>query len=686
MKQQDETDCGVACLSMILKYYGGYANMERIRQLTHTTNKGTSAYDLIEAAKQFGFHAWGIKTTLNEKKRLQVPFIAHLKVESYHYVVVYQINSLRETLTIADPAFGVQTISFREFQKKWTNIAILFYPIHPIERLDVNTSFFTFLYFIVQRFKKESIRLCCFSIMIGFYSFCTSFFTKWMFDAVEFRMEYQYFYVLFFSGACIYLLLHVTTYVKTRLYLNFNHKLQLFLTSNVLKRLLSQPQQYYQHRTVGELLSRIEDLPIIQNFLGICYQFFSFDLVMFILSLILLYRLNIQLFQIEMMLLVFYLLLFRFTYQNYQNKNYKVKVKKASVTTVLSDLLLGLNTIQGIHIEKKIHSMYLENLFSYFKKDRSYQIFTAKYQLLQSSVCDIVVLLQLLIGGILIMEDRLSIGNLLLFELLSGYLVAAISKFHMLYIYYGEAKNAYDRISYLLLEEEENSLLPYMIQGNITFHQLIFSYQEDQNLLNGISLSIRKGEKILLLGVSGSGKSTLLKLLMKYEKVKRDMIYFDGVDICDIRKEDLKRAITYVPQKGVLFSGTLYQNILMNRVISPQTFSEVLKLCDINSILKKYQLGMHTMLDDNSNHFSGGERQRIILARALLNSYQILLLDEATNQLDEQSEYQMLRLLFWKYPNKTVIVISHRNRMENHYLYNRILELKDGVLKEICFS
>lgn len=671
---------------MLLKYYGGYANMERIRQLTHTTNKGTSAYDLIEAAKQFGFHAWGIKTTLDEKKQLHVPFIAHLKLERYHYVVVYQINSLRETLTIADPACGIKTVSFKTFQKEWTNIAILFYPIHPIEQLDTNTSFLTFLYFIIQRFKKESIRLCCFSLMIGFYSLCSSFLTKWMFDAVEHRMEYQYFYVLFFTGVCIYLLLHVTTYIKTRLYLNFYHKLQLFLTSNILKRLLSQPQQYYQHRTVGELLSRIEDLPVLQNFLGICYQFFSFDLVMFILSLMILYHLNIQLFEIELILLLFYFLLFRFTYQTYQNKNYNVKVKKANITTVLSDLLSGLSNIQGIHIENKMHSLYLETLFSYFKKDRNYQLFTANYQLLQSSVSDIVVLLQLLIGCIFILEGTLSMGNLLFFQLLSSYLVSAISQFQMLYIHYGDAKNAYDRISYLLLKEETVSLLPYTIQGDITFHQLSFSYQEDQSLLNGISLSIKKGEKILLLGVSGSGKSTLLKLLMKYEKVHRDMIYFDGVDICDIRKEDLKRAITYVPQKGVLFSGTLYQNILMNRVVTPQMVSEVLKLCDITSILKKYQLGMHTVLDDHSSNFSGGERQRIILARALLNSYQILLLDEATNQLDEQSEYQIMRLLFWKYSSKTMIVISHRNRLENRYLYDRILELKDGVLKEVCYS
>lgn len=668
---------------MILNYYGGYANIERIRRFTNTTNKGTSAYHLIEAAKQFGFHAYGVKTTLN-KKKLLLPFIAHLKIDDtyYHYVVVYQIIDLRQTVLVADPARGIMRLSFQKFMEKWTGVAILLYPIRPIEQFDSKQSFVTFLLLIISAFKKETIRLFCFSLIIGFCSLATSFFTKWMFDALEENMGQSYFYILFFTGATLYFFLHITEYLKTRLYVSFYHKVHLFLTSNIIKRLLYQPQQYYQHRSVGEMLSRVEDLPVIQNFLGICYDFFSFDLFMFFTSMILLYRINQSLFEIEFFLIFLYFLIFSFTYRMYQNKNYQVKVKKSFITTTLSDLFSSLTHIQGIHLEPFLYEILLKKYFSYFKQDRSYQISTSCYQFFYTCINDIGILLQFFVGCLFILDRKLTIGNLLLFELLSGYLKGGILKFTSLYFCYSDAKNVYLRISYLFLKDERVKLLPYTLKGNININDLSYSYQNEMELFKHLSLNIKKGEKILIMGASGSGKSTLLKILMKYESINRGTIFFDGVDSCDISSKDIKRKVTYVTQKGILFSDTLKQNILLSRLVEPKLFSEVLTICDIPSILKKHRLGMNTILDDTSLNLSGGERQRIILARALLNSFQILLLDEATNQLDEKLEYKILRLLFWKYSDKTIIVVSHR--MNLPHLYNHIYELKNGVLQERC--
>lgn len=669
---------------MILQYYGGYAHLERIRELSKTTKKGTSAYHLIEAAKQFGFHAYGVKTKLEERNTIPMPFIAHLKIEGqyYHYVVIYKISYLRETVLIADPAIGIKKISFSKLKEQWTNIAVILYPTSSIEQFDVHHSFFSFLRLLILTFKKETVWFCFLSIFIGLFSLIVSFLTKWMFDGVENEMTKNYFYLLFFTGVFFYFLLHFSEYIRSRFYLIFYQKIELFLTSHLIKRLLYQPQQYYQHRTVGELLSRIEELKVLQNFLGIAYQFFSFDLLMFIGCSIVLYHLNKVLFQIECLFLFLLLALFFITYRIYQHKNYQVKVKKGMFTTLLSDLFSGLHHIQGIHIEKQMYHLFLTKIFDLFHKTRSYQIFANRYQLIYSCLTDITILGQFLIGCFFILEGNLTIGNLFLFELLSNYLTGATSQFTNLYISYGDAKNAYDRVSYLIFQQSQKTFLPVSISGALKLRHLTFSYQEDINVLCDISISIKHGEKILLCGDSGSGKSTLLKLLMKYDEVDRGMITFDGVDICDIKKENLDQSITYVSQKGMLFSDTIENNILLYRRIHPKQFSEVLLLCEIHQILKKHQLGLNTVLDETSNNLSGGEQQRIFLARALLNSFQILLLDEATNQLDEVLEYKIMRLLFWKFSDKTIIVVSHRK--PKPHLYDRIFELKNGVLQEVC--
>lgn len=683
VKQHDEKDCGVACLSMIIQYYHGYADMERIRVMTKTTKDGTTAYHMIEAAQSFGFTAYGIKTKLNKNASIITPFIAHVKLDNgyYHYVVIYKISYHRETLLIADPGRGIYTCSFTDFLKQWTNIAIILYPKSAIEVLDSKSSLLTFSIMVTKKYLSSIFSLCVFSLIIGILSLFTSFLTKWMFDSVVNKIPPGYFYVLSILGIVLFLLKHMTNYIRVRLFTLIDQKIQLFLMSNLFERLLFLPYQYYYHRTTGELLSRINDIVFLREFLGKIYLFFSFDCFMFIISFLILGILNEELCALELLIIGFFLLFWLITYRFYEKYSYQIQSKKASLKSSMNDILSGLKSIQGIHVEKQMHQFFLTKILDSLKSERRYQLFSGKHQFCQSFISDVGFLLQILVGCILILQDQFTIGNLLLFELLSGYIMSGFEKFTELYVSYGQAKNAYDRIAYLLKEQDQQPLLEYKINGCIQIKNLSYSYREDKLLLDNVDLLIEKGEKVLLLGNSGSGKSTLLQLLMKYYNLERDMILYDNIDICDIRKEDIKRAVTYVNQNGMLLSDTLYHNIVLNRSVTQKELKEAIDLCHLDSVIKNNKLGLYMLLEENGGNLSGGERQRIMLARALLNSFEILLLDEATNQLDEQLEYKILRLLFWKYFDKTIIVVSHRRK--NIELYDKVIELRNGKLSVV---
>ena len=207
-----------------------------------------------------------------------------------------------------------------------------------------------------------------------------------------------------------------------------------------------------------------------------------------------------------------------------------------------------------------------------------------------------------------------------------------------------------------------------------------FIYNLQKNIFQNIDLQIDKKEKVMILGDSGSGKSTILKILLKYYPINRDMIYIDGIDLNDYSLFEIRKNIACISQNEVLYTDTIKNNILLNRNISDIEFMEACKISCVDDFVKKMFLGYETKLEENGLNLSGGQRQRIVLARALLKPSKILLIDEGLNAIDINLERKILKNIFSKYQNKTIIVVSHR--LENLDLFHKVIHLKDGIIEE----
>lgn len=681
IRQEGIKDCGCASLSMIITYYRGYISLERLRDMTKTTKSGTNAYNLIETAKELGFEAKGIRTSLNEvsEHNLVLPCIAHVTIDnSYkHYVVIYEINYNKEYIIIGDPADKIKKMTFKEFNEIWSKILIVLYPIKLIAIHD-KQSVTNFITTILIPYKKYLFEIWMFSLLITMFSIGSSFYFKYMIDSISYSKNYLLFLFIIFTS--ILILKNITIFFRNTLLIYLNQKIDLILTTNTFKQIISLPYHYYRDRTTGEVLSRITDLYSVREMISKVALNLFVDLPLTLVSLVTLYYINSTLFGISFTILLLYILIV-FIYRNILNKYINVAQKnKAEITSCLVESISGFEVVKGLNISDKIKDKFEKKYVKLLKDNFKFDHLINSQFLLKSLINDVGQIIIILIGCSLIIDGEMTLGSLLTFNAILFYFLEPIRNIIDLDINIKEAKNALKRILEIFIYKRENGFIESKINGNIRFNNLSYAYDNVNEILKNINFEIKVNNKVLIIGRSGSGKSTILKLIKKYYPIKRDSIYINNVDINDIKNmED----ISYISQQEMLFTDTLYNNLTISGCKSNNQLLEISKLCYIDEIIRDNNLGYNMLIEENGFNISGGQMQRIVLGRTLLKPFKILLIDEGLNQVDINLERKILKNIFNKYKNKTIIVVSHR--LENMDLYDQVIELENGMIKRnVC--
>lgn len=269
----------------------------------------------------------------------------------------------------------------------------------------------------------------------------------------------------------------------------------------------------------------------------------------------------------------------------------------------------------------------------------------------------------------MVIEEQITIGQLISFNALLTYFLAPIRNIIDLDTSIKQARVAITKILNLFYNRSSNAILNKTMKGDIVIDNLNYSFG-DNTVLKNINLKIINGSKVMVIGSSGSGKSTLFKILKKYYEIPRNQIYIDEIDINDYQTSD----IVYVSQSEILFSDTVYNNINSNNII------DISKLCLVDKIVQKNQLGYNMLIEENGFNLSGGERQRIILARAIARDFNILVIDEGLSQVDTNMERKIMKNLFQKYQKQTIIFISHR--LDNIDLFDQVIKIEKGQISD----
>lgn len=666
---------------MIINFYGGNLPIDQIRDLTKTDKNGTTAFHIIEACKSIGFNAEGIKTSLEQlnKENLILPCIAHVVIDGKykHFVVIYKIDFKNKKIIIADPSCSIKKITFSEFQKMWSGVLITLYPLKKLP-LTQNISFIDFLLKIIKLHKAFIFNIIMLSIFITMFSVISSFYMKNILDAIN----YNNLTIIFIFFLFINIFKILSDFFRNKLLIYLNQKIDLLLTLDTYKKIISLPYNYYHTRTTGDIISRVNDLSIIRNMITKVSLSLFIDLPLALVTFIIFYIINTKLFFISLIIVFIYLLLMIFSKNRITNNINTIQVNKSETMSYMIETINGFETVKSVGNEAQIIDKFEKKYVKFLKNIFKFDNYNNTISILKDLVNAIGYLTIIYVGAKMVILGNLTFGDLLVFVNLLNYFLEPIKNIIDLNSEIKEAKNSLRRILELFKNEnKKQTFIDNVKVKEISFNNLSYSYDYKEKQLKKINLKLKK-QKILILGKSGSGKSTLFKLLMRYYEIPRNQITINGYDINDYKDDVIKQNFSYISQNEILYTDSIYNNLKIDKNITEEQIIEISKKCFIDEFLN--DLGLNMLIEENGYNLSGGQRQRIILARALLKNFEVLIIDEGLSQMDINLERKILKNLFKMYENKMIIVISHR--LDNMDLYDRVIELKNGEIVKDVFK
>lgn len=666
---------------MIINFYGGNLPIDQIRDLTKTNKNGTTAFHIIEACKSIGFNAEGIKTALEQlnKENLILPCIAHVVIDGKykHFVVIYKIDFKNKKIIIADPSCSIKKITFSEFQKMWSGVLITLYPLKKLP-LTQNISFIDFLLKIIKLHKTFVFNIIMLSIFITIFSVISSFYMKNILDAIN----YNNLTIIFIFFLFINIFKILSDFFRNKLLIYLNQKIDLLLTLDTYKKIISLPYNYYHTRTTGDIISRVNDLSIIRNMITKVSLSLFIDLPLALVTFIIFYIINTKLFFISLIIVFIYLLLMIFSKNRITNNINTIQVNKSETMSYMIETINGFETVKSVGNETQIIDKFEKKYVKFLKNIFKFDNYNNTISILKDLVNAMGYLTIIYVGAKMVTLGNLTFGDLLVFVNLLNYFLEPIKNIIDLNSEIKEAKNSLRRILELFKNEnKKQTFIDNVKVKEISFNNLSYSYDYKEKQLKNINLKLKK-QKILILGKSGSGKSTLFKLLMKYYEIPRNQITINGYDINDYKDDVIKQNFSYISQNEILYTDSIYNNLKIDKNITEEQIIEISKKCFIDEFLN--DLGLNMLIEENGYNLSGGQRQRIILARALLKNFEVLIIDEGLSQMDINLERKILKNLFKMYENKMIIVISHR--LDNMDLYDRVIELKNGEIVKDVFK
>ncbi len=668
IKQDGFKDCGPCCLLRIIMHYKGYYDIEELKEMCKTNKNGTTAYHLVEAGKKCGFLSSAYKIKLDDMQDTILPCIAHVTINNsyHHYVVIEKIDYKKRRVLVSDPIGKTSYYTFDKFNAIFNNVILTFTPKKQIEYHQKN-SFTSFINSLIKTSTRQIMETLTISLFITLFSIIGSFYMQSMLDNYFSKRTIILVFIVFLI---IYLLKILSDYFRNKLLIVINEKVDFNLTYETFKNIINLPYYYYRNNTTGEIISKINDLDIVREvFSKIIITII--DIPLAIICLIIMYIINKTLFLTGLIILILYVLCVLIFKNLFHKHITNITDLKAISTSYMVEAINGFETVKGCNKENKIIKTFENKYITFLEGLYHFNNCFNVQSLIKSFIDGIGFLVIVLIGFLLMLDNKITIGQLLSFNALLVYFLEPIKNVTSLDSYIRKSKVVIDRILKLLYFKKQNYIVDLEMKGDILFKDLEFTFDDDKYILKDVNLKIEKGSKVMMIGQSGSGKSTLFKLLKKYYDVTRDKVYVNGIDINDYKASD----VVYISQDEILFTDTLYNNIDSNNIM------DISKICCLDNIVNRSNLGYHMLIEENGFNLSGGERQRIILGRALANHFNILVIDEGLSQVDVKMERRILNNLFKKYTDKTIIFISHR--LDNKDLFDRLLKLEDGKVYDV---
>jgi len=674
IKQHDATDCAAACMAMVCLHYKKESTITKLRDMMGTDLKGTNLIGLSICAEKLGFMSQAVRVDKEGfLSKYTLPAIANVVTKEglSHFVVVFKITE--KYVVIGDPAKDLEKVEIDDFYKNFTGALLLLSPNQDFTggKLKGTKVFQRYIRLLLPH-KKLFVYTIIASLLITLLGIVSSIFNNIIYDEILPYQQKDVLKIMLFVFLGISLTSTIVSFVRQWILIHLSMKIDIPLMLGYFEHIYKLPMKFFASRRTGDITTRFSDAFTIKDIFTNIALSLIMDISMAVITGVILFQMNPKLFAIILFMTVISILLVFIFKQPYKKIN-EEQMQQASILN--SEIIEGLRSVETIKGNAN-EDVTLEGIEKEYIKSLRISYKEGMLSNIQSTISSVISglgnLVLLYTGISQVINADLTLGSYMAFTTLAGYFMEPVSNLVSLQLSIQEANISMRRLSEILDYEreigmdegsDENNLYQEIdkIDGEINVSNVTFAYGNRKPALKNVSFTIPKGKKVALVGSSGSGKSTMAKLLLKYYEPQEGEITIDGVDIQEYRNDSLRRAISYVPQNIELFSKSIYDNIRVSRQSATlEEVKEAAKAADAHEFIKRLPMQYYTYLEEAGNGLSGGEKQRIALARAFLKENEFYIMDESTSNLDFATENIIFDMIYNKFRNKSMLIIAHR--------------------------
>ncbi|MEO1213662.1 MAG: peptidase domain-containing ABC transporter [Bacteroidota bacterium] len=696
-QQTESKDCGPTCLKIIAKHYGKAISTQTLRDLSETTRVGSSLMGISEAAESMGFRTLSLRLSYSKLEEAPLPCILHWN--NNHYVVLYKIK--KERVYISDPAHGLISYSKTEFIKSWIGqnatetteegIALLIEPSPNFYNTDFDEDEKFGFWFIIKylyKYKKFLVQLILGLLAGSLLQLSLPFLTQSIVDIGIQNQDLDFIYLILFAQLALFVGKASLEIIRSWILLHLSTRINISLISDFFIKLMKLPIAYFDVRMTGDLLQRINDHKRIERILTTSSLTILFSFInLIIFSLVLAYY-SLEIFTVFAFGSSLYMAWVLFFFKKRKELDYKRFSKVSEEQSKVIELINGMQEI-------KLHNAERQMRWNWeYVQAKLFKIATKNLALEQTQsvgsnlINELKNMLITILSASLVVEGNISLGMMMAISYMVGQLNGPIVQLISFLRQLQDAKIAVERLGEIHnMEDEEAPHIPKIkdlpLAQDLTLRHITFTYKGGIDpVLKDLSLSIPTNKTTAIVGTSGSGKTTLMKLLLRFYEIDKGDIHLGKTNLTHISQRSWRANCGVVMQEGYIFNDTIANNIAVGEEhIDKYRLLNAINTANIGEFIEQLPLTYNTKIGSEGTGLSTGQKQRLLIARAVYKNPQFLFFDEATSALDAKNETIIMKNLNTFFKDRTAVVIAHRlSTVKNAH---QIVVLDEGKIVEI---
>jgi len=717
--QPDAMDCGPTCLRMVAKHYGKSYSIESLREKSYITREGVSLLGTSEAAESIGFRTMGVKISFEKLiDEVPLPCIAHWRQN--HFVVIYKVQKLKKRssfhpfggtkggqngdryiIHIADPAVGLVKLPEKEFKNCWLStkdegeekgVCLLLEPapdFYAAVDEKLNKASFKFLFQYIRPYKKLITQLFLGLLAGSLLSLIFPFLTQSIVDYGISNRDINFIYLVLIAQLMLFMGRTAIEFIRGWILLHISTRINISLISDFLIKLMKLPIRFFDTKMIGDLMQRIGDHSRIQNFLtstSLNILFSVFNLLIF--GAILVFY-NITIFLVFLFGSALYTLWIILFMKKRKELDYKRFSQLSNNQSNVIQLITGMQEIKLNNCEKQKRWEWERIQASLFKVSVQGLALNQYQQAGSVFINEIKNIIISFIAAAAVVNGEMTLGMMMAVQYIIGQLNSPIEQMIGFLQSAQDAKISLERLGEIHAKEDEekpedSKLASLPEKKDILISDLGFQYEgpHSEMVLKDVNLNIPENKITAIVGTSGSGKTTLIKLLLGFYPPVKGEISVSGNKLDNFSQRMWRGRCGVVMQDGFIFSDTIAKNIAVSEeTVNKEKLLNAVKVANIKEYIDSLPLAYNTKIGADGHGLSQGQKQRILIARAVYKNPDYIFLDEATNALDANNERVIMEKLDAFFKGKTVVVVAHRlSTVKNA---DQIVVLEKGEIVEI---